>query len=205
MTIKCWDMEYKYANKHVMVGHVHYVMQIKINPHDTTMLASASLDRTIKIWKLGHETPSFSLEGHNRGVNCLDFCSAVATDANTTRHYLASGSDDKTVRIWDLDTKAVVHVLTGHSDNATAVLFHPTLPIVVSASKDGTCQFWERNTFKSIMTLDLKMGEGWALAGYRDEVVMGYDKGCVCVNLTATTESNEATAKGLHVTNKRQF
>jgi WD40 repeat protein len=197
MTIKCWDMEYNYACKHVMEGHVHYVMQIKINPRDTNMLASASLDRTIKIWKLGQEIPSFSLEGHVRGVNCLDFCSATGANA---KPYLVSGSDDKTVKVWDLETKAVVHTLVGHLDNVTAVLFHPTLPILVSASEDGTCRFWDLDAFKSTMTLDSQMGKCWALTGYQDETVMGYDQGCVCVTLN--TKSNSEAATRLKVVSK---
>jgi coatomer subunit beta' len=62
MSIKCWDMEYNYACHQVMKEHhVHYIMQVKINPHDTSTLASASLDRTIKVWKLGQADPLYTL------------------------------------------------------------------------------------------------------------------------------------------------
>lgn len=206
MTIKCWDMEYNYSCKYVMEGHYHYVMQIKVNPHDTTMLASASLDRTINVWKLGQETPLFSLKGHSLGVNCLDFCSAATaatTTINNSNVYLASGSDDNMVKIWDLETKAVIHTLEGHTDNITAVLFHPVLPLLVSASEDGTCRFWDNsNKFEPILTLDLEMGRCWTLSAGDEgrEVVMGYDQGCVCVNLVFEASS---TGARLQLTNKR--
>ncbi len=61
------------AGWQVFEGHAHYVMQVKFNPKDTNTFASASLDRTIKVWGLTSATPYFSLEGHERGVNCIDY------------------------------------------------------------------------------------------------------------------------------------
>ena len=43
------------------------------NPKDTNTFASASLDRTIKVWSVGQPTPNFTLEGHEKGVNCVDY------------------------------------------------------------------------------------------------------------------------------------
>jgi WD40 repeat protein len=57
----------------VFEGHSHYVMQVVFNPKDTNTFASASLDRTIKVWSIGQPTPNFTLEGHDKGVNCVDY------------------------------------------------------------------------------------------------------------------------------------
>jgi WD40 repeat protein len=43
------------------------------NPKDTNTFASASLDRTVKVWQIGQPTPNFTLEGHEKGVNCVDY------------------------------------------------------------------------------------------------------------------------------------
>jgi len=43
-----WDKDWEKVN--TFDDHEHYVMQLSINPKDTNMFASASLDRTIKIW-----------------------------------------------------------------------------------------------------------------------------------------------------------
>ena len=43
------------------------------NPKDTNTFASASLDRTVKVWSIGQPTPNFTLEGHEKGVNCVDY------------------------------------------------------------------------------------------------------------------------------------
>jgi len=61
MTIKLWDWDAKWALKQTFEGHIHYVMQIAINPKDNNTFASASLDRTVKVVLLGQggkgETP----------------------------------------------------------------------------------------------------------------------------------------------------
>lgn len=46
--------------------HEHYVMQLCINPKDVNMFASASLDRSIKIWTIStnKSKANFSLIGH---------------------------------------------------------------------------------------------------------------------------------------------
>jgi WD40 repeat protein len=72
-------------------GHTHYVMQVEFNPKDSNTFASASLDRTVKVWGLNASTPHFSLEGHERGVNCVGYF------RGGDRPYLVSGADDQYV------------------------------------------------------------------------------------------------------------
>lgn len=45
-----WDKNWQRVNS--LEDHDHYVMQMAINPKDTNMLASASLDRSVKIWTI---------------------------------------------------------------------------------------------------------------------------------------------------------
>jgi WD40 repeat protein len=82
LQIKLWDWEKVGADgawtcTQVFEGHAHYVMMVKFNPKDTNTFASGSLDRTIKVWGLTANTPYFSLEGHQRGVNCIDYYTGV--------------------------------------------------------------------------------------------------------------------------------
>ena len=73
MLIKLWDYEKGWQCTRVFEGHSHYVMQLSINPKDPNVFASASLDRTIKVWSLGSPDPNFTLEGHEKGVNCVSY------------------------------------------------------------------------------------------------------------------------------------
>ena len=96
MTIKLWNWDKAWACQQVYEGHTHYVMQIVVNPKDNNTFASASLDRTVKVWQLGGSTtPNFTLEGHEKGVNCVDYYHGG------DKPYLISGADDRLVKIWD--------------------------------------------------------------------------------------------------------
>ena len=54
MLIKLWDWDRKWLCSQVFEGHTHYVMEIVINPKDNNQFASASLDRTIKVYTCTH-------------------------------------------------------------------------------------------------------------------------------------------------------
>lgn len=51
MLIKLWDWEKGWTCTQIFEGHSHYVMQVTFNPKDNNTFASASLDRTIKVWE----------------------------------------------------------------------------------------------------------------------------------------------------------
>ena len=68
-----WNWEKKWECVQVFEGHTNFVWQIVINPRDTNQFASASLDRSIKVWSLGSSTPSFTLKGHEKGLKFIIF------------------------------------------------------------------------------------------------------------------------------------
>ena len=67
MLIKLWDWERQWDCSMVFEGHSHYVMHVVFNPKDTNTFASASLDRTIKVWNVTSPVCNFTLEGHEGG------------------------------------------------------------------------------------------------------------------------------------------
>lgn len=140
-----WDKSWERVNSYD--DHEHYVMQMAINPKDTNMFASASLDRTIKVWTIGvsgKTNANFSLVGHEAGVNCLDFCH------ETEKMHLVSGSDDGVVKVWDYQTKACLYTFeTAHVDNVTSVIFHPDIPIILSAGEDDIINIWNATTYRN--------------------------------------------------------
>jgi len=199
MTIKLWDWDRGFECTQYFEGHSHYVMQVKFNPKDTNTFASASLDRSIKVWGLGSAVHHYTLEGHERGVNCVDYY------PSGDKPYILSGADDRTVKIWDYQTKSIVHSLEGHSHNVCAVLFHPKLPIIASASEDGTVRLWQSTTYRAETTLNYGMERAWSLAAARDanKLAIGFDEGCVVVELGSDepVASMDATGKVVWATN----
>ncbi|KAM9500244.1 coatomer subunit beta' isoform 2-T2 [Clarias gariepinus] len=179
MLIKLWDWEKKWSCSQVFEGHTHYVMQIVINPKDNNQFASASLDRTIKVWQLGSSSPNFTLEGHEKGVNCIDYYSGG------DKPYLISGADDRLVKIWDYQNKTCVQTLEGHAQNVSCVSFHPELPIIVTGSEDGTVRIWHSSTYRLESTLNYGMERVWCVCGLRgsNNVALGYDEGSIIIKL----------------------
>ncbi|XP_065060961.1 coatomer subunit beta'-like isoform X2 [Rhopilema esculentum] len=179
MTIKLWDWDKKWTCIQVFEGHTHYVMQIVINPKDNNQFASASLDRTIKVWQLGSGSPNFTLEGHEKGVNCLDYFHGG------DKPHLVSGADDRTVKIWDYQNKTCVQTLEGHAQNVSSVLFHPALPVILSGSEDGTVRIWHANTYRLESTLNYGMDRVWGMSSIKgsNNVAIGYDEGSIMVKL----------------------
>ncbi|KAJ0063653.1 hypothetical protein NL108_004772, partial [Boleophthalmus pectinirostris] len=179
MLIKLWDWDRKWLCCQVFEGHTHYVMQIVINPKDNNQFASASLDRTIKVWQLGSKTPNFTLEGHEKGVNCIDYYSGG------DKPYLISGADDHLVKIWDYQNKTCVQTLEGHAQNVTCVSFHPELPIILTGSEDGTVRVWHSNTYRLENTLNYGMERVWCICSQSgsNSVALGYDEGSIIIKL----------------------
>eukprot|EP00971_Amphidinium_carterae_P266164 5279779-Amphidinium_carterae.1 len=181
MTIKLWDWDKSWANTQVFEGHAHYVMMCCWNPKDANNFASCSLDRSIKVWGIGggNNTAHFTLNGHQRGVNCVDYM------PTGEKPYLISGSDDKTVRIWDYQTKQCVQTLSGHTNNISVALFHPALPIILSGSEDGTVRIWHAATYRLETTLNYLLERVWSVTVMKgsNAAAIGYDEGTVVIKL----------------------
>ncbi|CAG8468172.1 1461_t:CDS:10 [Paraglomus occultum] len=179
MTIKLWDWEKGWKCVQAFEGHTHYVMNINFNPKDSNTFASACLDRTIKVWSLGSSVANFTLEGHDKGVNWVDYYHGGE------KPYLVSAADDKTVKIWDYQNKTCVQTLEGHTQNAAFACFHPELPIIISGSEDGTVKIWHSNTYRLENTLNYGLERAWTVAYQKgnNNVAFGYDEGAVCVKL----------------------
>ncbi|VDN51818.1 unnamed protein product [Dracunculus medinensis] len=179
MLVKLWDWENKWSVKQTFEGHTHYVMQLVINPKDNNTFATASLDRTIKVWQFGSTVANFTLEGHEKGVNCVDYYHGG------DKPYLISGADDRLVKIWDYQNKTCVATLDGHAQNVSTVCFHPELPIIITGSEDSTVRLWHSSTYRLETTLNYGLERVWCIDALRgsNTVAIGYDEGSVIIKL----------------------
>ncbi len=139
-------------------GHSGMVWDISFHP-EGTLLASASYDKTIKIWH-SDGTLANTLTEHKADVVSVCF----SHDGSV----LASASYDKTVRLWYLKGTTVqrVDVLggdTGHTEKVTSVCFSPDDRFIASAGEDKTVKLWDLNysppTLKSQISNSSRIGD----------------------------------------------
>ncbi|KAF2825268.1 hypothetical protein CC86DRAFT_394952 [Ophiobolus disseminans] len=118
-------------------GHSSTVRSVAFS-HDSTWLASASWDRTIKIWDASSGACLQMLEGHSSTVTSVAFLH------NSTR--LASASWDRTIKIWDASSGACLQTLKGHSDAVSSVAFLHNSTRLALASWDRTIKIWDTSS-----------------------------------------------------------
>jgi WD40 repeat protein len=122
-----------------MVGHTDLVHAVAWLP-DGKSLATASADRSVRLWLRETGTPLATLSGHSGPVLAL----ALSPDGN----WLCSGSADATIRVWSVPDKKLVRSLNNHLGAVTALSFRPAKedqprPYLASASLDGTVRIWQ--------------------------------------------------------------
>uniref|UniRef100_A0A672SB73 Notchless protein homolog 1 n=1 Tax=Sinocyclocheilus grahami TaxID=75366 RepID=A0A672SB73_SINGR len=110
-----------------LTGHQALVNEVLFSP-DTRLIASASFDKSIKIWDGKTGKYLTSLRGHVGPVY------QVAWSADS--RLLVSGSSDSTLKVWDIKKGKLNADLPGHADEIFAVDWSPDGQRVASGGKD---------------------------------------------------------------------
>ncbi|OCK72773.1 WD40 repeat-like protein, partial [Lepidopterella palustris CBS 459.81] len=112
---------------------------------DGQLVASGSVDRTVRLWDATTGEVRATLQGHSNAVESV----AISADGQL----VASGSQDGTVRLWDAATGAVRATHQGHSHAVESVAVSADGRLVASGSSDGTVKLWNLATRAAEATL----------------------------------------------------
>jgi len=123
----------RYGLLHVLRGHRAAVNSVHIK---SMTIATASGDRTVRLWDLATGAAIRTIGSHTRGIACV----------NVTGNFVVTGSSDHIIKVFDIETGEVLRTLRGHGGLVRTIQTDNTK--IISGSYDQSIRIW-----------DLKSGE----------------------------------------------
>jgi WD40 repeat protein len=175
-TVKIWNLSHR-SCLHTLTGHTSAVWSVAFSPNPPSptpdrssretrphgwlplirgvggLLASCSLDRTIRIWDVSNGNCLHVLVGHGDRIGCVTF----SPDGSQ----IASASEDQTVKLWDVRSGECLKTLQ-HQQRVWSVVFSPDGKNIATGCLDNTIHIWDVQNSECLRTL---VGHtGWVLS-----------------------------------------
>ncbi|KAF4319461.1 hypothetical protein BBO99_00005293 [Phytophthora kernoviae] len=169
---------------HTLTGHQDSVVGVDFS-FDGNYAATGGYDGVVKIWEVATGKLVQNLEGPSQEVEwvCWHKKGNVVLAGSGDGTMIVTGSSDTTVRVWNPKTGECNHVFRGHGSHEGPITFiscHPTQPLTISGSQDGTARLLQVQTKRVLATLSHDA----------DPILAG------TVNETATTTENSVECGG---------
>jgi U3 small nucleolar RNA-associated protein 13 len=216
LTIKRWDVPRDGATirrapraLYTRKAHEKDINALDIS-NNGQFFASASQDKTVKIWDVEEGEAQGVLRGHRRGVWSAKFAprdtpSIVGESGPAAgKGLILTGSGDKTLKLWSLSDYSCLRTFEGHANSVLKVCWL-NLPRpedrnrkhvqVVSAGGDGLVKVWDATSGEVDCTLDNHEDRVWALAVHPSTNMIVSGSGDSTVTFWKdTTESTQAAS-----------
>jgi len=140
-------------------GHTDWINQVVYRP-DGKQLATASRDRTVRVWDASSGKELLTLKDNPGNVRSIAYSPDGKKLAST------SGKWDKTKKEWqgeikirDASSGKLLQALAGHTEDIECVAYSPDGKWLASAGKDKVVIVWDAKSGKAVHTLKGHGGE----------------------------------------------
>ena len=122
------------------------------------VIASASIDRTIKLWDLTTAKLKRTLVGHSKGVRQIAYSSEY--------RFLFSVGFDFDVLVWNPYVANLILRLTDHGCSLCGVKTLSGTPILISADVEGNFKVWDVRNFFCVQSFKAEESRAGELQGF---------------------------------------
>lgn len=218
-TIKKWEIPRKAQEAGQKASSVRAAYTRKAHDKDINainvqssgaLFASASQDKTVKVWSVQEGEVQGILRGHRRGVWTVQFSPAGMPAMQgedgpvTSKGLVLTGSGDKTAKLWSLSDYTCIRTFEGHSNSIlkAAWLNMPSAqdknnrrPVqFATAGGDGLVKVWDAATGECQCTLDNHEDRVWAVTVRRADNTLVSGGGDATVTFWHDTSSETQAA-----------
>lgn len=161
-SLKVWNLKenkndeekYAFQVKFSALAHNKEVNCVTFAPNNK-ILATASQDKSAKIWSIDSQAQMGTLRGHTRGVWCIRF--------SPTDQIILTSAADCSIRLWSLTNYSCLKRFEQECSILRAE-FIDHGKFIISAASDGLLKIWNIKTNACLQTLDEHSDRIWALA-----------------------------------------
>jgi hypothetical protein len=126
-----------------LIGHRAAVSWVAWSP-DGKRLATASSDRTAKVWEAASGRELLTIQGHTSEVYFVSW--------SPDGQRLGTASADGTAKVWEAVSGREVFTLKGHTSCVETVLWSPDGLRLATASDDQTAKLWDAASGRQLLT-----------------------------------------------------